>query len=339
MIYKLLSGVYNAMNKPTKKQHYIWRNYLAAWTKGNTSDGQIVCLRGDIIFPVSLRKIAQENCFYGVKKMTKEERTLVHALTIKGKTGTHKNLNEKWVDIYCAPFDLKDELIACETLPIQDPDHVRTDVDQYFDNWLIEHVEKIHAQIEETGIPYISSLRQDNLDFWSDTVSRDKFSFFLCHQYFRTKKIRDAIIAMFEKGKQETGYFTDIHPENMWIPLTLVYASNVGMNIAQTCSAVLLKTKDSNFVVGDQPVINTYSTFEMSKEPDDVEFFYPITPKSALLLTKNPQYTSGEIIFISSADVKAYNHLEYRSAREMIFAKERSHLNGFVHSKDSVDTT
>lgn len=54
------------MNGPTKRQHYVWRNYLAAWTKTNSSNGQIMCLRDKKFFPVSLMKIAQENCFYGV---------------------------------------------------------------------------------------------------------------------------------------------------------------------------------------------------------------------------------------------------------------------------------
>jgi len=61
------------MSKPTTGQHYVWRSYLAAWTKTNSSDGQIVCLRDKKPFPVSLAKVAKENCFYGVKELSQQE--------------------------------------------------------------------------------------------------------------------------------------------------------------------------------------------------------------------------------------------------------------------------
>lgn len=188
----------------------------------------------------------------------------------------------------------------------------------------------MHAKIEETGLPYISLLRQDSLDFWKNESDRDKFSFFLSNQYFRTKKTRDGIIAVFEKGKQEHGYFADIRPENMWVPLSLIFASNVGAHIAHNYSAVLLQADNAHFIVGDQPVINTHSTYDVMVPPVDVELFYPVTPHSALLLTTDPQYTSGQILKISADEVGQYNALEQRSAKEMIFAKESIHLDAFV---------
>lgn len=318
------------MNKPTKNQHYVWRSYLAAWTKTNSSDGQIVCLRDKKPFPVSLKKIAQENCFYGVKELSQQERNLIYEMTVRNTKGVQRDINESWLNLYCAPFDFVDKLTALGYQVLGHTDRTEIEKEQDFKNWNIEYVEKIHAQIERTGLPYISLLRQDSLDFWKDEADRDKFSFFLCNQYFRTKKIRDGLIAVFEKVKQSTGYFVDIRPENMWIPLTLIYASNLGVNIAHNYSAVLLQTDNAYFIVGDQPVINTYSTFDMMTTPADLELFYPVTPHSALLLTTDPKYTSGQILKISVDEVEKYNVLEQRSAREMIFAKELTHLDAFV---------
>lgn len=318
------------MNKPTKNQHYVWRSYLAAWTKTNSSDGQIVCLRDKKPFPVSLMKIAQENCFYGVKELSQQERNLIYEMTVRNTKGVQRDINESWLNLYCAPFDFVDKLTALGYPVLGHTDRTEIEKEQDFKNWNIEYVEKIHAQIERTGLPYISLLRQDSLDFWKDEADRDKFSFFLCNQYFRTKKIRDGIITAFEKGKLEFGYFADIRPENMWIPLSLIFASNVGAHIAHNYSAVLLQTDNADFIVGDQPVINTHSTFDMMTTPADVELFYPVTPHSALLLTTDPKYTSGQILKISADEVEKYNALEQRSAREMIFAKERTHLDAFV---------
>lgn len=318
------------MSKPTTGQHYVWRSYLAAWTKTNSSNGQIVCLRDKKPFPVSLTKVAKENCFYGVKELSKQERDLIYEMTVRNAKGVQRHINESWLNLYCAPFDFIDELTALGYPVLGHTDRIEIEKDQEFQSWNIEYVEKIHGKIEETGLPYISLLRQDSLAFWKNEADRDKFSFFLCNQYFRTKKTRDGIIAVFEKGKQEHGYFADIRPENMWIPLSLIFASNVGTNIAHNYAAVLLQADNAHFIVGDQPVINTHSTFDMMTAPTDVEIFYPVTPHSALLLTTDPKYTSGQTVIVSADEVNKYNVLEQRSAKEMVFAKESVHLDAFV---------
>ena len=327
------------MSKPTTGQHYVWRSYLAAWTKTNSADGQIVCLRDKKPFPVSLAKVAKENCFYGVKELSQQERELIYEMTVRNAKGAQRNINESWLNLYCAPFDFVDNLTSLGYSVLGYTNRVDIEEDQEFQNWNIEYVEKIHAKIEETGQPYITLLRQDCLNFWNNEADRDKFSFFLCNQYFRTKKIRDSIIAVFEKGKRDFGYFADIRPENMWIPLSLIFASNVGAYIAHNYSAVLLQADNACFIVGDQPVINTHSTFDMMTAPTNVELFYPVTPHSALLLTTNPKYASGQILKIPADEVGKYNALEQRSAREMIFAKEHTHLDVFVVSDNLCDGT
>ena len=320
------------MNQTTKKQHYVWRNYLAAWTQENTSAGQIMCLRNNRIFPVSLMKIAHENYFYGVKELSQQERTLIYELVIKNTTGVQRRINEQWLNLYCAPFDFADGITAYERPVFGQKSQINLKQEQAFKNWNIEYIEQLHTQIESTGIPYISLLRQSNLSFWQDEENREKFSFFLTTQYFRTKKTRDAIISSFEKCKEEMNYFPDINPENIWLPLSLIFASNTGVHIAQDYSAVLLQTDDVSFIVGDQPVINTHSTFDGMTTPDKVELFYPITPYIALLLTEDRKYTSGQILNISPDEVAMFNLLEQKSAREMIFAKERTQLDAFISS-------
>lgn len=68
----------------------------------------------------------------------------------------------------------------------------------------------------------------------------------------------------------------------------------------------------------------------MMTAPTDVELFYPVTPRSALLLTTAPKYTSGQTVIVSADEVDKYNVLEQRSAKEMVFAKESVDLDAFV---------
>ncbi|SHK07416.1 Protein of unknown function [Anaerocolumna jejuensis DSM 15929] len=314
------------MNQTTKKQHYIWRNYLAPWTSTNSNKGAIQCLRGNKIFSVSLMNIAHENYFYGVKELTKFERYIINEMAINRFTGIQREIGEQWLNLYCAPFDLVDQEVSFSyslSIPV---DKIKIKSDQEFKNWNIEFIEKLHCQIEATGIQYLEQIRKNDISFWENEESRDKFSFYICNQYFRTKRIRDSIIMVFTKGKNIFENFKDVRPENMWIPLTLIFASNMGVNISHNFSAVLLQAKNSSFIVGDQPVINTYSTFDAMTSPDDVELFYPVTPHKAILLTKKSKYKSGQKLVIDDKEVEKYNMLEVNASWEQIFAKERVQL-------------
>lgn len=310
------------MNKPTKNQHYVWRSYLAAWTNNNSPNGQIMCLRRKKIFPVSLTKIAQENCFYGVKELSQKERDIIYKMTVEKTKGVQRATNESWLNLYCAPYDFADELTAFTTSVLGHNDCIYLREKQKFKKWTIEYVEKIHDQIERSGIPYISSLRQNKVDFWGNEEDRNRFCLFLCNQYFRTKKSRNSIIAAFENSKRVSCYFEDIRPENMWIPLSFIFASNVGEQISQKYSAVLLQTDGAQFIVGDHPVVNTFSTFDMMTAPTDVEFFYPVTPYSAVLITTNPEYTSGETASISSDEAKNTMYLSFNPRTKWFLQKK-----------------
>lgn len=319
----------STVNQTTKKQHYIWRSYLAPWTNNDSSTGTIVCLRDNKIFTVSLMNIAHENYFYGIKELSKLERHIVYEMTIKSVTGRQREVNEG-LNLYCTPFDLADEVVRLHYSMGLPTDRVKMESNQEFKNWNIEYIEKLHCQIESTGMQYMELIRHNDLSFWKIEKSRDEFSFFLCNQYFRTKRMRDSLTMVFAKYHAINEDFKNICPENMWLPLSLIFASNVGAHVTHDFSAVLLQAEDSHFIVGDQPVVNTYSTFNMLTPPNDMELFYPVTPHTALLLTTDPKYVSGQILKIGIHEVEKYNTLEIRASREQSFAKDKAQLEAFM---------
>lgn len=141
--------------------------------------------------------------------------------------------------------------------------------------------------------------------------------------------MRNGIIGAFRQASEEKGYFSDINPDNIWVPLSLTFATNVGVYIAQEFSLSLLHANGKCFIAGDQPVLNTYSTFDASV-PANVELYYPITPELAVLLTRNPLYSNGDKFDISEDEVAKYNVLEFRASGEEVFAKEKVQLEAFV---------
>ncbi len=318
------------MNQTTKKQHYIWRSYLAPWTNNDSSTGTVACLRGQMVFTVSLMNIAHENYFYGIKELSKLERKIIFEMTVNKTAGSQREANQGWLNLYCAPYDLADEVVRLRHSIGFPTDRAQIESNQEFKNWNIECIKRVHCQIESIGMQYMELIRQNDLSFWKIEKSRDEFSFYLCNQYFRTKRIRDSFIMVFDKFKASSEDFKDICPENMWLPLSLIFASNVGAHVAHNFSIVLLQVEDSCFIVGDQPVLNTFLTFDMYTPPNDMELFYPVTPHTALLLTTDQKYGSGQILKIDAHEVAKYNTLEIRSSREQSFAKDKSHLEAFA---------
>ena len=53
-----------------KLNHYVWKNYLKPWCNKN---GKIICKKDGKIIEVNTNKIAAENYFYKLKKITNND--------------------------------------------------------------------------------------------------------------------------------------------------------------------------------------------------------------------------------------------------------------------------
>jgi len=316
------------MSQTTVRQHFIWRSYLAPWTDDGSNTGTISCLRNRKLFSVSLGKIAVEKYFYRTKELSALEKKIIFEMTIKNTTGRQREVNQGWLDLYCAPFELVDDLISgyhSLGYPIE-KDHLQGI--QEHKNMVTEHIENYHCQLENKGMQYMKLLRQSDLSFWNTVECRNEFALFLCNQYFRTKRMRDSITMGFAKIVSEHREYDKLNPENMWLPLSLICASNLGEHITYGYKAVLLQTEGSHFIVGDQPVVNTYSTFDLDSPVKALELYYPVTPHTALLITTDSQYNAGQMMKIDAHEVMKYNQLEIRCAGDQVFAQEPVHLTG-----------
>jgi len=321
------------VNQATIRQHYIWRNHLAPWTDNGSATGTIICFQDQKIFPVSLTNIALEKYFYSIKELSTLEKSIICEMTIKNVTGRQKEVNQGWLDLYCAPFDLVDEAIQWRKSVGYPLDKAYIQSSQSFGTWITDYIERLHAHIESTGKKYIDLLRQNDLSFWGVEKCRDEFSFFLCNQYFRTKRMRDSVAGAFAINKAEHEALKQLQPENMWLPLSLIFATNVGAHISHEYTPVMLQAEENCFLVGDQPIVNTRSTFNPTSPPSDLELFYPITPHSALLLTTDSKYCLGQTIVIDANEVEKYNELEFKTSGCQVFAKDRAQLAGLSQIK------
>jgi hypothetical protein len=126
-----------------------------------------------------------------------------------------------------------------------------------------------------------------------------------------------------------------INLEKIWNILSHIYSTNIGWSLyadRRSLQFVLLENQSSTqFVTGDQPVINTYGTSDPKKPPQRLEFYYPISSFIALLLVDRKNNVEEKRRTIGYAQVMAYNEHIVRNSHEQLYAATKESLEMYVH--------
>lgn len=91
---------------------------------------------------------------------------------------------------------------------------------------------------------------------------------------------------------------------------------------------MLINDTDTSFITGDQPVINIKSDNinEKTGYANSVEFYYPISPKIALLIDPEFGAFRCEKTSVTGDEVKGYNALMFANSHEQVYAEDEKHL-------------
>ena len=253
----------------TKKQHYVWRFYLKPWCDKKTT---IACCRNQKVFRSDLMNIGQENYFYKIEEITDTEADLIETI---------------FIDDNC-PEELKKmerDLLSAYRLPYQAIRIMKTKYtvnESELEKILNEGEEKVFCKTEEIGQPYLEKLYKEDCSFYKNKDDKSIFNIFIAEQYFRTKRMQDALKRMPDYGIDFNKLRGPIrHIMAFKIAYALTYRSDKYYKLQ------LIKNKTKlNFITGDQPVINRYAIKEKQDQTiHEFELFYPITPKLAILRT------------------------------------------------------
>ena len=131
-----IKGGFMLYNKPTRRQHYVWRYYLTPWAN---KDKKICCFfksNKKTVF-TSLMNIGQEKDFYAFSNITFEEIKLTEALFVNAQP--NKRLNTFWINAYSLIHLIK-ETAQQEELSKEAQIHLNAA--------LIELEEKVYCEIE-----------------------------------------------------------------------------------------------------------------------------------------------------------------------------------------------
>ncbi len=295
-----------------KKQHFVWKHYLRKWARNEI----IFCLMGEKILEVNLVNIGHENYFYKLKELTDKEIILLKAIIEKIDSPFIKELSHSWIDLFNNIFALKKR--------IDGQGNSNPEIDEMFDVLICNFEEDIHCKIESEGIDLLELLYNKDLSFYDDDERLITFLFFICQQYFRTQNSSANV-------KNGLEAFKGLNIDAMWAVLRHIFSTTVGATLyakRDKFRPIIIENKsDLPFVTGDQPVINTYAVgLNLEEMPKELEFYYPLTPALALLLTSKEEYRTQTIIPASKSDVMKYNRFIHDQSGKQLYASSRDVL-------------
>ena len=299
----------------TKRQHYVWRYYLSQWTDNQTVEGNLFCCRNGKIFFTGLMNIGQENYFYKFINISDVEEWWIEQLCIyKNLENELKQIDKIWLESYRFPFKLIEQL---NSLGIKN--------EKLFQDIINQGEESIYSKIEEIGKPYLDKILKEDCSFYDNFDDKFIFNLFICEQYFRTKK-------RLEELKSSNAFNMDY--TKIWGPMRHIFSTNLAVNLTNTkekqFKLKFINNKTSvNFITGDQPIINRYSTKEsQGKVLDKFEFYYPITPKLAILIT-DKDYKKNELEITDFSKIHYFNDLIFINSLEQVYATSQDELERY----------
>jgi hypothetical protein len=172
--------------------------------------------------------------------------------------------------------------------------------------------EHYHTGIENDNVDIIDSMKRQDASFYVDNKRCGGFLYFLCNQYFRTVKMRRAITAV---PRPLPGH----DPHRTANLECHMYATSVGASLMPNATT-------TPFITGDQPIINLLDPHAT----DDLEFYYPLAPALAMVLSKDQKKWPTQRHNVSSLEVERYNHLIYEISEDQLYANDEAYLRALV---------
>jgi HEPN/RES N-terminal domain 1/Protein of unknown function (DUF4238)/RES domain len=295
-------------------QHYVWKHYLEAW-----SDPAFYCFRQSEqkLFRGQPKVVANERNFYQTYKLSAGDLRHVDQLVERATFETTRNSNREFVRMFQLSFDLREQLPG---MPLSRA--VKAEIESQLEEAERTLGERYHTEIEQDAIGYLDELRRGNCAFYDDDVDCSKFLYFLANQYFRTSKARSGVLV---------GSPIPDHDPRRTAPIEVhIYVSNLGMSLFATRKrrGIVFLNNESEipFITGDQPIFNVLDPFKTN----DVELYYPLSSKLALLLTREQETVDRSGRRVGAIAVETYNHLLYRASDDQVYANDEAYLKALT---------
>lgn len=271
------------------KHHYVWSYYLKNWSKNN-KDIYYLTTKGKIALD-STKGLARENYFYKIGDIKSTDIPVLESFIKPCSEDIKKIHRDFFNNIYLTQLLTKE--IKDDKHRIQLEKQLNSNT---FENYL--------SEIEKNGKHFVDKLtNNEHIDF---SVKENVFNltYFLGHQFTRTKKIKD-IISMADSSEIDSHtkeMFRDAFNRNWWF-ICSVLAVNVAKSLAldpKLKIQVIENKSSTKFITSDQPVVNIH---EDGSNGNDIDLYYPLSPIKALIVgTSADRYSSEDEVNERQAD-------------------------------------
>ncbi|VVO82685.1 hypothetical protein PS900_01901 [Pseudomonas fluorescens] len=284
----------------TRRQHYVWRNYLQPWAQND----KIWCQRNGKIFNTGLMNIGQERDFYATNIISQEEVDYILESSKHRHKGDLISVNKEFISFYKLVSDLKSQ-----------PDRTAE-----ISALLIEFEEGIMGVIEQQGSAYLPLLQRGDASFFEANEHRAGFAHFLMIQFVRTKRMRDTVVNAMRAPLARHG----LNIENIWPVEKYVDARHMALSVYASKEykiSFMRNSTPTELITSDQPVFNIHAIGASGQIPAEVELYYPVTPALAIMLSKKSHEKT-----LTENDVRELNSWVREMSHEQIYSASQDFL-------------
>jgi hypothetical protein len=125
-------------------------------------------------------------------------------------------------------------------------------------------------------------------------------------------------------------YVPGHNPRRTAAILNHIHATNVGAGLYRERKAyriIFLRNATAiPFIAGDQPVINMLNL----EVTNDLELYYPLSPRLAMVFTKDAVKFPDRIRSVTSFEVERYNYAIYSKSDDQIYSNDAIYLRSLV---------
>ena len=307
------------MTQVKKRHHYVWRNYLRAWSDSKDLLPSLIKINNKIATP-NLMNVAQKKFYYSLKEFTIEEEKNLKKIIINLSNDETEEIFKEYFNLFISYSKAKRILNNNTNIPKEKKSEIEESLKLMKSNFM----EDFHSDFEKFGQKLIEVKKVEDLEFLKENASLMKTFLFLCFQYVRTKKMRSTFTKRFES------HF-NILPKYFNI-LSFVLATGMAnglMHYKETKIIFIENTSKIDFITSDQPIINLKEHEKNEKgNVKSLEFFYPINPKIAFKI----HYNNGkkfEHLKISENEVEKFNQIIFDKSEDFVFAKNTEQLKKY----------
>jgi len=165
-------------------------------------------------------------------------------------------------------------------------------------------------------------IKEGNIEFYKNADDNAKFNYFLALQLLRTNKLKKNILKAFNK-------YPKYDFNSIWNVMIHIMATNFGFGLSSMSDrlhCVLLINKTSiPFLTSDQPIINTFADYtrkDIRLTVEQLELYYPQSPGSGLLITKEHCFRDVTELEIDESKVKQYNSMIVLASEEQLYSND-----------------